>query len=140
MQLVYQWIDKYRSINGTDLLDDLEVARKKIMSSVTDSESIIKYDVENKPGISNLMTIYSCLTNKNFNDIETEFIGQNYGTFKKVVADQVINLLKSLQEKYNDIIKDDYIDKVLDEGLKVAEKIAKEKTLEVYQKLGLGRY
>lgn len=122
------------------LLDDLEVARKKIMSSVTDSESIVKYDINNKPGISNLMTIYSCLTNKKIEDIEEEFKDNNYGYFKTKVADEVVNLLQNIQDKYKDIIKGDYIDKVLDDGLKIAEIIAKEKVYDTYKKLGLGRY
>lgn len=122
------------------LLDDLEVARKKIMSSVTDSESIIKFDPVNKPGISNLMTIYSSITNKDIDIIEEEFKNANYGTFKTKVADVVVNLLKDIQDKYYNIIKDNTIEKVLDKGILKTEKIAKEKTYEVYHKLGVGRY
>lgn len=123
-----------------NLLDDLAVARKKIMSSVTDSENIIKYDIENKPGISNLITIYSCLTTKDIKTIEEEFKNSNYGEFKTKVADEVINLLEYIQNKYNEIIKTDYIDNILDKGLIKVEEISKNKVLEVYNKLGLGRY
>ncbi len=122
------------------LLEDLNSARKKIMSAVTDSETIIKYDPDNKPGISNLITIYSCLTNKEIKDIEKEFENSSYGEFKTKVADQVIILLKNIQNKYQEIIKDDYIDKVLDEGLIKAKSIAKEKAELAYKRLGVGRY
>jgi len=121
------------------LLDDLEIARKKIMSAITDSESIIKYDEANKPGISNLITIYSCLTNKSIKEIENEFDGNNYGTFKKCVADIVVDFLGNLQSKYNEIINSDIIDKVLDEGLAKTENIAKTKVIDVFNKVGLGR-
>ena len=110
------------------------------MSAITDSDNKIKYDPENKPGIANLMTIYSCLTNITIAEVEDMFQNDNYGTFKTKVADEVIKLLQQIQEKYNEIIKGDYIDKVLDQGLKKAEEIAKTKALEVYQKLGVGRY
>ncbi len=122
------------------LLEDLESARKKIMSAVTDSDNIIKYDSENKPGIANLITIYTCLTNKSISEVEEIFQNDNYGTFKSKVADEVIKLLQKIQERYNEIIKGNYIDEVLNQGLQRAEEIAKKKAIEVYQKLGVGRY
>ncbi|MDD2505344.1 MAG: tryptophan--tRNA ligase [Bacilli bacterium] len=122
------------------LLEDIQKARKKIMSAVTDSDNVIKYDVANKPGISNLITIYSCLTNENIDNVEEAFANASYGEFKTKVADEVEKLLQNIQTKYNEIIKGDYIDNVLDEGLKRAEKIAKEKAYDVYKKLGVGRY
>ncbi|MDD4187554.1 MAG: tryptophan--tRNA ligase [Bacilli bacterium] len=122
-----------------NLLEDLEVARKKIMSAVTDSESIIKYDEKNKPGISNLMTIYACLTNKEIKEIEEDFKDSSYKDFKEKVADEVVILLKDIQKKYNEI-KTDYIDNILNEGLIKVKEISKNKVLEVYKKLGLGRY
>ena len=122
------------------LLDDLEVARKKIMAAVTDSENKIKYDYEKKPGISNLITIYSVLTNNTIESIEAEFKGANYGTFKAAVADEVVKLLADIQAKYYKLIEGKEIDKALDEGLKKVSLIAKEKAYEVYHKLGVGRY
>ena len=121
------------------LLDDPEIARKKIMSAVTDSEAIVKYDEENKPGISNLMTIYSCLTNKTLDEIEVEFEGCNYGTFKKAVADVVVELLTNIQTKYNEIINSNLINEVLDEGIKKVMPISEIKVKEIYKKIGLGR-
>ena len=121
------------------LLDDPEVARKKIMGAVTDSEAKVFYDEQNKPGISNLMTIYSSLTNKNYEDIEKEFENQNYGAFKTAVADIVVGFLRDLQDKYNNIINSNVIDSALDEGLAKVENIAKTKVEDVFKKIGLGR-
>jgi len=121
------------------LLDDLDVVRKKIMSATTDSEMCVKYDEENKPGISNLINIYSSLTNKSISEIESEFEGCNYGTFKTKVADTVVSFLSDLQEKYNNIINSDIIDKVLDEGKIKTTEIAMKKYNEVKEKIGLHR-
>ena len=121
------------------LLDDVDKARKKIMSAVTDSESIVKYDPENKPGISNLMTIYGSLTNKSYEEIEKEFDGANYGTFKKAVADEVCNLLTTIQTKYNEIINSNLINEVLDKGLAKTNEVASKKLKQVLDKIGIGR-
>ncbi len=121
------------------LLENVESARKKIMSAVTDSDNQIKYDPEAKPGISNLMTIYSCLTNKTIKDIEEEFKDSNYGTFKKMVANEVVKMLETLQNKYQEIINSNLVDEVLDKGIQKAQSIAQAKLEEVYQKVGLSR-
>lgn len=109
------------------LLDDVEDIRKKIMSATTDSETIVKYDMEKKPGISNLINIYSELTNKTIKEIENEFHDSNYGTFKKCVADEAVKFISDIQEKYNRYINSDVIDRVLDEGNKKTMEIAKKK-------------
>ena len=109
------------------------------MSAVTDSESIVKYDPENKPGISNLMTIYGSLTNKSYEEIEKEFDGANYGAFKKAVADEVCNLLTTIQTKYNEIINSNLINEVLDKGLAKTNKVASKKLKQVLDKIGIGR-
>ena len=70
------------------------------MKATTDSESIVRFDEENKPGISNLINIYSALTNKSIDEIENEFKDANYGTFKKCVCDVVIEELSKIREKY----------------------------------------
>lgn len=121
------------------LLEEPNVARKKIMSAVTDSEAIVKYDEINKPGISNLMTIYSSLTNKTFKEIESEFEGCNYGTFKTKVADVVVELLTNIQNKYNEIINSNLVNEVLDNGLKKVLPISEAKLKIVYNKIGLGK-
>lgn len=121
------------------LLDDLGVIRKKIMSATTDSEMSIKFDMENKPGISNLINIYASLSGLSVSEIEEKFEGYNYGTFKKEVADLVVNHVKGIQDKYYEIINNDILDKILDEGRDKTLEIARKKYLEVKEKVGLGR-
>ena len=118
------------------LLDDLDVIRKKIMKATTDSQTIVKYDVENKPGISNLITIYSSLTNKNISEVEEEFKESNYGTFKKAVADVVVEHVAKIQEKYNEYLNSDIIDVILEEGAKKTRVFAKAKYDAVKNKIG----
>ena len=121
------------------LLDDESTIRKKIMSAVTDSDGFVKYDPENKPGISNLITIYSTLKGISIEETENYFKDYNYGNLKKEVADIVVEKLTSSQEKYNQIINSDLIDKVLDEGKVKVNDIASKKYEEVIKKVGLGR-
>ncbi len=121
------------------LLDDVNKARKKIMSATTDSEMIIKYDPDNKPGISNLINIYRSLTNKSVKEVEEEFIGSNYGTFKTKVADEVVSLLTNIQSKYNEILNSDYLDEILDEGAKINIEITKKYYEKMKKLIGLGR-
>ena len=118
------------------LLDDLDTIRKKIMKATTDSESIVKYDEENKPGISNLINIYSSLTNKSISEIEEEFIESNYGTFKKKVADVVVNEISKIQDKYYEYLNSDIIDKILNEGKEKTRIYAKAKYEAVKNKIG----
>ena len=119
------------------LLDDLNIARKKIMSAVTDSEMSVHYDEKNKPGISNLMQIYASLSNKTFEEIEEEFKGKNYGEFKRVVADQVCETLAQIQEKYEKIKGSDELKRIFEEGANKARAIARKKLLKVESKIGL---
>lgn len=121
------------------LLDDIDVARKKIMSAVTDSDNEIKYDPENKPGISNLLVIYSSLRDISIEDAVCECKNMNYGEFKRNVADCVVNLLNGLQEKYRHFISDGSIDRLLDESNEKVRKIAEDKIRDVYSRVGIGR-
>lgn len=121
------------------LLDDLEAARKKIMSATTDSEMSIKFDEENKPGISNLMNIYASLTEKSIKEVEVEFEGCNYGTFKKAVADVVVDTLSKIQERYHQLIEGNELDQIIDQGIAISRKIAKEKFEVMKEKMGLHR-
>ena len=129
--------DNYK---GTILLLDSEKdIRKKIMSAVTDSDNKIYYDEEKRPGISNLITIYSVLTKKSIKEVENHFKDYNYGNFKKEVADVVVKVLIDIQNKYYKIVESGIIDKILDEGREKTIKIAKNKYEEVLNKVGLGR-
>lgn len=121
------------------LLDDPEIAKKKIMNATTDSENEIKYDWENKPGITNLVEIYSQLSGEPVEKIEKEFAGKNYKDFKEKVAEVVVNFLKDFQEKYNKIKKDENLIEILKNGSKKAYNISHPKLLEVYEKLGFLR-
>lgn len=121
------------------LLDDLEVARKKIMSAVTDSVGKINYDLENQPGISNLITIYSVLTNTKIEEVVDKFRDENYGTFKKAVADVVVSELSKIQTKYNEIMSSNLVDEVLESGKNKTVEIAKAKYEIVREKLGIVR-
>ena len=107
------------------------------MSAVTDLECEVKYDKVKKPGISNLLTIYSCLKDITIEEAEKEFIGANYGTFKKAVADIVCETLEKLQSKYNEYINSDYLDQVLEKGAKEAASIAKDTIKRVKACVGL---
>lgn len=122
-------------------LDDSEaIIRKKIASAVTDSDGIIKYDEVNKPGISNLLNILSCCTNKSISDLETEFEGVGYGEFKKAVADAIITLLMPIQDKYEKILAyKNYLNKVLDDGAQKASYFARKTLSKVKRKMGVGR-
>ena len=121
------------------LLEDPNIARKKIMSAVTDSESSVYYDVENKPGISNLLTIYASLKDITIEEAETIFKDNNYGEFKRAVADVVVSFLNDLQDKYNKIISDGSIDELLDQSNEKVRAIAKAKVEKVFSKVGVGR-
>ncbi len=121
------------------LLDDIDDIRKKIMKATTDSESIVRFDPENKPGVSNLMGIYASLTYKTMDEIEEEFKGQNYGTFKKAVADVVCSEIEKIQSRYYEILNGSELDKILDDGREKTMAIAKEKYEIMKKKIGLYR-
>ncbi len=117
------------------LLDDLELARKKIMSATTDGFRRIAYDVKEQPGISNLLEIYSELQGNSIKEIEQKFENKNYKEFKVAVADVVVNFLKDFQAKYNKVIETD-LKKVLEDGAQKAYKLSHPKLMEAYKKIG----
>lgn len=119
------------------LLDDLKVARKKIMSAVTDSVGVIQLDKENQPGLYNLIEIASSLTNRSMEDIVLEFHDQGYGKLKGYVADVVCAELEKIQTRYNEILASHTLEKVLEEGAKKAEKIAHVTLADVKKQVGL---
>ncbi|NLZ15260.1 MAG: tryptophan--tRNA ligase [Erysipelotrichaceae bacterium] len=119
------------------LKDDPAVIRKKIMSAVTDLGSEVKFDEENKPGISNLLTIYCALKDISISEAEQIFANYRYGDFKKAVADAVIDELVPFQERYRQIIKDKSYEDVLNEGAKKARAIANQTLKRVQKAIGL---
>lgn len=122
------------------LLDEPSVARKKIMSAVTDSLNIVQFDVENQPGIANLLTIYSALSNQTVDHIVEQFKDKGYGEFKKVVGECVYEFLSALQLKYQDILQSNIIEDTLLNGASKARFVAQKKIRKVYRKLGIDIY
>lgn len=121
------------------LLDDEKKIRKKIMGATTDSDMSVHFDEENKPGISNLMNIYSALTDRSIEEIEKEFEGANYGTFKKKVADVVVDVLTKIQTRYQELLTSDELDQILNEGIAKSRELAKKKYQEMTKLMGLER-
>lgn len=121
------------------LLDDEKTIRKKIMSAVTDSDSKVFYNPDQKPGVSNLLTIYASLKEISIEETEEHFKEYNYGSLKKEVADVVVEKLTKIQEKYHKLIKSDELDQILEDGARITNEIAKAKYEQVRKKIGLGR-
>lgn len=121
------------------MLDSEREIRKKIMGATTDSDTKIKFDPGKKPGISNLINIYVALSDLTISEVEEKFKNSNYGNFKKELADLVANELTTIQKKYNEIINSDYLNKILDDGVKEAREIAKVKFQNMKEKMGLIR-
>jgi len=120
------------------LTDEPDVIRKKVKKAVTDSEGIVRYDVDNKPGISNLMSIYGILKEKSMQDIEREFQGQNYGSFKSAVAEAIVDRLAPIQEKHKALLANPAeIQKIYEAGDKKAIEKTNQLLQEVYKKVGL---
>jgi tryptophanyl-tRNA synthetase len=120
-------------------LDDPKQIEKKIKSAVTDSEGIVKFDKENKPGISNLLSIYSILGGKSISEIEGMYEGKGYGDFKGDLADVVVNFFKPIQEKYFDLLESSELDRILDEGAQKANLVANKTLKKMENAMGLGR-
>ncbi|MBR1377446.1 MAG: tryptophan--tRNA ligase [Bacilli bacterium] len=121
------------------MYDTKEEITKKIMGATTDSDNTIKFDPDNKPGISNLLNIASSLSGRKIEEIEQEFARSGYGDFKKYVASVVVEKLGEIQDKYNKLINSDELNKILDEGKTKTEKLAKEKYELMKQRMGVIR-
>jgi tryptophanyl-tRNA synthetase len=122
------------------LIDTPEEIMKKVKRAVTDSEGIVKYDEKNKPGISNLMEIYGIITKKTMAEIEKEFDGQGYGSFKVAVAEAIIKELESFRNKYNELIANPaLLEDIYNKGAKKASEVASKTLKDVYDKLGIIR-
>ncbi|MDD4476740.1 MAG: tryptophan--tRNA ligase [Patescibacteria group bacterium] len=122
--------------NYIALLDDPDVARKKIMKAVTDSGSEIKA-ADNKPALANLLTIYSLLADKTIKEIEKEYAGRGYADFKKGLAETTVKFLADFQKKFNSI-GDAEAKKILKSGAEKARSVAFKKMKEIKEKIGLG--
>ena len=107
------------------------------MSATTDSSCEIKYDPENKPGISNLINICVSLSDMSIQEVEEKFKNSNYGEFKRFTADIVCNKLSAIQKKYNEIINSDELDKILEQGAIKVNELAHNKYMNMRYKIGL---
>lgn len=121
------------------MLDDAKQIEKKIKSAVTDSDGIVRFDKENKPGVSNLLSIYSILSGKTINEIETLYEGKGYGDFKGDLAEVVINALAPIQQKYNELMNSTELDDILDKGAEKAKFVANKMVKKMETAMGLGR-
>ncbi|WP_078408665.1 tryptophan--tRNA ligase [Priestia abyssalis] len=121
------------------MLDDARTIEKKIKSAVTDSEGIVRFDKENKAGISNLMGIYSILGNKTIEEIEAMYEGKGYGDFKTDTAEIVVKALSPIQETYYELIESTKLDDILDEGAERANQTANKMLRKMKNAMGLGR-
>ena len=120
------------------LADDMKTVRKKFMSAKTDTGCEVKYDVENKPGISNLLQIYAAIKEISIEDAEKEFVGCNYGTFKGKVADAVIAELEPFQQRYLSYRQnEELLNEIFANGAAKAKVIATEVLERVKKAVGL---
>jgi len=120
------------------LFDSPEDITKKILSAETDSGKEVKYNVTKKPGVSNLLTIYSLITNRSTQDIEKEFKGKGYGDFKKSLAKVLVDYLEPFRRKQKELqTRDVYVKEIINKGASRAKIIAETTMKEVREKMGL---
>jgi len=121
------------------LLDNVNEAKNKIKSAVTDSIAIIQYDELNQPGLANLIQIFAALSNNTTENIVAKYQDSNYATFKNDLAELVGTILEEIQKRYQTIISSNRLDEILDKGRIRAINIAQKKMTKVYKKIGLNR-
>ncbi len=120
-----------------DLLDDPRTSAKKIRSAVTDSESEVRFDPETKPGVSNLLTIFSALTAKPVAEIEAAYAGQGYGALKGDLADAVVEFVTPFRDRALGLLEDQQqLQEVLRQGAETAAAVAEATLADVYQRVG----
>ena len=120
------------------LLDPPQTIVKKFKRAVTDSEAVVRFDIEEKPGISNLISIYASVSGKTLEVIVEEFEGKGYGDFKVAVGEAVAETLRPIQDRYQDLMNSkDYLNDVLKKGAEDATRLASRTLNKVYKKVGL---
>lgn len=120
------------------LLDEPSKIKKSIMKATTDSDGIVKFDAENKPGISNLLNIYSALSEKTVAELETMYEGKGYGDFKKDLVEVTIDALAPIKQRYQEIRESKELIEILNGGAQKADAIAQETMKRVRKNFGLG--
>jgi len=122
------------------LLDDPKVSAKKIMRAMTDSEGSVRFDRETKPGVSNLLVIYSALTGREITSIEDEYAGRGYGDFKKGLAEVVVNEFEPVRARAMELLDDPAeLDRALAVNAGKAASVAEKTLTDVYDRIGLLR-
>ncbi|MGN0719231.1 MAG: tryptophan--tRNA ligase [Anaerovoracaceae bacterium] len=120
------------------LLDDPAKIKKSIMKATTDSDGVVKFDVENKPGISNLMNIYSVLSGISLEDLEAKYEGKGYGDFKKDLVEVTVEALAPIRSRYEEIRHSEELIEILKDGAQRADAIAQKTMARVKDHFGLG--
>jgi len=124
--------------NYIGLFDEPEIIKKKIMAAVTDPGKVIKYDPKKKPGISNLLTIFSLFSGKSIKTLEKSFKGKGYAELKKSLVNLLINSLEPFRRKRKELLsREVYVKEILNQGVKGAQTIAQSIMTEVRKKMGL---
>ncbi|MEG0014115.1 MAG: tryptophan--tRNA ligase [Cellulosilyticaceae bacterium] len=125
-------------MNATiSLIDDTDTIIRKFKRAVTDSDACVRFDQEIKPGISNLMTIYSAITGMSMEQIQNEFEGKGYGDFKMRVGEAVVEELRPLHGKFEELSKDKgYIDSIIKKNAETANYLATKTLRKVQKKVG----
>ena len=119
------------------LMDKPEDIMRKFKRAVTDCETVVKYDMQNKPGISNLLTIYCAATGCSMDEAEARFADQGYGVFKPAVGEAVVELLRPIREEAERLMKDKaYLEGIYQEGASRAQYLANKTLRKVYKKVG----
>lgn len=121
------------------MLDDSKTIQRKINRAVTDSDGVVKYNPEQKPGISNLLSIYASCTGASIQSLEDKYANKGYGEFKASVAQAVISLLEPIQKRYEELFHSEELDEILYDGSQKASERANDMLHKVKKKIGLGR-
>jgi tryptophanyl-tRNA synthetase len=120
-----------------EMLDDPKVSAKKIRSAVTDSGSDVRFDEEEKPGISNLLTIFSALTGRSIEELEKAYAGRGYGDFKGDLADAVVDFVTPFRDRTLELLDDRaQLDAILRDGSERANAVAERTLADVYDRVG----
>lgn len=121
------------------MLDDPDTITKKIKRAQTDSDSAVRYDKAEKPAVSNLMTIYSLCSGKTLEEIEAMYEGKGYGAFKADLAEVVVETLRPIQERYDQLYNSPELDDILSAGAKKANETANQMLYKVEKAMGMAR-
>ena len=131
-------MSKSNEPKGTiNIMDETSVTVKKIKGSVTDTDNEIRFDVEGKPGVSNLLGIYSAVSGKSVKELESTFAGKGYGDLKSEVADAVVSVIEPIRTRATELLEDTKeLDSLLASGADRANELAEKTLASVYDKIG----